>query len=82
MRFLTNKSFVQKIIIAIVLVILFNFAVPIRAQAFLGLEQIGLDLLKELVHLIAALGDVVTRCIESFYVRNNSNGRFFYARTR
>lgn len=60
MKILTNKSFVQKMIIAIIFVILFNFAVPIRAQAF-SLGEIGLDLLKELVHLIAALGDVITR---------------------
>lgn len=62
MKFLTNKSFVQKMIIAIVFVILFNFAFPIRAQA--GIAGFALDLLKELIHLIAALGDVFTRNVK------------------
>ena len=61
MKFLTNKSFTQKIIIAIIFVIMFNFAVPIRSQA-IDFGGIASDLLEELIHLIAALGDVITRC--------------------
>lgn len=55
MKFLTKKSVAQKIILALVIVILFNFTVPIRSQAF----DLGESLLKELVHLMASLGDVV-----------------------
>lgn len=68
MRFLTNKSIIQKIVISIIFVILFSFAVPIKVQA--SFWDLGSDLLKELVHLVAGMGDVVTRNIKSFYVRN------------
>lgn len=75
MRFLTNKSIIQKIVISIIFVILFSFAVPIKAQA--SFWDIGFDLLKELTHLIAGIGDVVTRSNESFYVRNNTANRIY-----
>ena len=60
MKILTNKNFMQKIIIILIFVILLNFAVPIKAQAVNF--NIGGDLIKELTQLLAALGDVFTRC--------------------
>ncbi len=70
MKFLTNKSIIQKLVISILFVILFSFAVPVRVEA--GFWSKAFDLLKEVVHLIAGLGDVVTRSDESLYVRYNS----------
>ena len=65
MKNLTKKKFMQKIVIVLLMVICFNFAVPIRAQA--AAFDIGGDLLKELVQLLAAVGDIFTRCFKSFY---------------
>lgn len=70
MKFLTNKSIIQKIVISILFVILFSFVVPVRVEA--GFWNLGFDLLKEVSHLIAGIGDVVVRSNESFYVRDNS----------
>ena len=58
MKFLTNKNMTQKIIIAIVIVILFNFAVPIRSQAG-AIGDAVTDLVVELMHLVTFLGDSV-----------------------
>lgn len=69
MKFLTNKSIIQKIVISILFVILFSFVVPVRVEA--GFWDLGFDLLKELTHMIAGLGDIVTRSNESLYVRND-----------
>lgn len=69
MKFLTNKSIIQKIVISILFVILFSFVVPVRVEA--GFWNLGFDLLKELTHMIAGLGDIVTRSNESLYVRND-----------
>ena len=33
MKFFTKKSTIQKIILALVVIILFNFAIPVKAQA-------------------------------------------------
>lgn len=57
MKLLTNKTLVQKIILVLVAIILFNFAVPI--QSYAAPWDLGTDLLKELVHLITSLGDVI-----------------------
>lgn len=62
MKFLTNKNMTQKIIIAIVIVILFNFAVPMRSQAAWVMDKIqdgAADLVKEFMHLVTFLGDSV-----------------------
>ena len=56
MGFFTKKSTVQKIILALVVIILFNFAIPVKSQA--GWD-IGGKILKELVKLIDSLGDVI-----------------------
>lgn len=61
MKFFTNKNVVQKIIIAVVIIILFNFAVPVRSQAAItDLIADGVsDLVIELMHLVTFLGDSV-----------------------
>lgn len=62
MKFLTNKNMTQKIIIAIVIVILFNFAVPMRSQASWVMDKLqdgAADLVKELMHLVTLLGDSI-----------------------
>ncbi len=51
MKFFTSKNVSQKIIIALIILILFNFTVPIQAKAA--------NLFGEIVNLIAKLGDVV-----------------------
>ena len=53
MKFFTNKNVVQKIILALLIVILFNFAIP---KPSYGIS--GSDLLKSLIRLLADLGDV------------------------
>ena len=60
MKLLRKKSFTQKIIIAVIFVILFNFSVPVEAKA-IGIPwgDLGSKLLKELMNLIVTLGDVV-----------------------
>ncbi len=62
MRLFTNKNATQKITIVLLIVILFNFLVPIRVQA----GDIGGDLLKELVKLFVALGDIVNGIMNKF----------------
>ena len=62
MKIFTNKSVVQKIIIALVLIILFNFCIPPQVNANIitdTFENIAGGLLKEFVHLIASICDVV-----------------------
>jgi len=56
MKFLTKKNTTQKIILALIIAILVNFSIPPISCASQG---IGMDLLTELVHLVASLGDVV-----------------------
>ena len=41
MRFLTKKSTIQKIILALVVVILFNFAIPVQSDAASIFEKMG-----------------------------------------
>lgn len=84
MKFLTNKSVIQKIVLAIMFVILFNFAMPVKSQAAATewfLEK-SIDLLKELVHLIAGLGDVITRRFKPFYARDDATDSILYAIAR
>ncbi len=50
-----KKGTTKKIIVTLVIVILFNFTVPLKAEASWGL---GGSLLKEIMQLVAALGDV------------------------
>ena len=58
MKLLMSKKFTQKMIIAIIFVILFNFSVPVEAKAF-SWGDLGSKLLKELINLVITLGDIV-----------------------
>ena len=57
MKFLTKKSTIQKIILALVVVILFNFAIPVRISANV-FEDMGGKILEQLLKLL----DSVRRC--------------------
>lgn len=59
MKFFTKKSTIQKIILALVIVILFNFTIPVRVQAADAWEKFGGKILKELFKLLDSLGDVI-----------------------
>ena len=65
MKFFTNKKVTQKIIIALVTVIVMNFCIPIKAQANWFTDVSG-DLLQELVLLLDALGDIVMGALNKF----------------
>ena len=65
MKFFTNKKVTQKIIIALVTVIVLNFCIPIKAQANWFTDVSG-DLLQELVLLLDALGDIVMGALNKF----------------
>ena len=54
MKFFTKKSTIQKIILALVVIILFNFAIPVKAQADIW-DNMGGKILKELLKLVDAL---------------------------
>ena len=58
MRFLTKKSTIQKIILALVVVILFNFAIPVQSDAASIFEKMGRTILEQLLKLL----DSVRRC--------------------
>ena len=68
MKLFTNKKLTQKIIIALVTVIVLNFSVPIQSNASVlsTFADIGGDLLKEVVQLIASVGDVVMGALNHF----------------
>ena len=53
MKFFTKKSVVQKIILALVIVILVNFTVP--QMSYAGWGDIGGKILREVVQLIGSL---------------------------
>ena len=55
MKIFTKKSILQKIILAIVIIILFNFAVPIQSSAANIFEKTGGKILSELLKLVDAL---------------------------
>ncbi len=65
MKFFTNKKVTQKIIIALVTVIVLNFSVPIQSQASWFTDVAG-DLLQELVLLLDAVGDIVMGALNKF----------------
>ncbi len=63
-KILSSKSFIQKIVIMILFMVFFNFAIPIRSEA--ATFDIGGDLIKELSQLLASLGDVATGALNHF----------------
>ena len=60
MKFLTKKSTIQKIILALVVVILFNFAIPVRSDAANIFEKMGGKILEQLLKLV----DSLRRCCD------------------
>ena len=68
MKFFTKKSMVLKIIVAIVVVILFNFSAPTLSQA-----SIGGTLLSPLVDLLIAIGDGAVYLIQSLLFGMNES---------
>lgn len=65
MNIFTNKNIIQKIAIVVVMLVIFNFMIPYKANAGF-IKDMGLDLLEEVVHTVAALGDVVMGALNHF----------------
>lgn len=55
MNFFTKKSNIQKIILALVIVILFNFTIPVQSNARSIFGKMGGKLLEEIVKLVDSL---------------------------
>ena len=64
MEIFTNKSLVLKIVIALVIVILFNFCAPTLSHAGVA-EVIGGTLLSPIIDLLLAIGDGAINLIQS-----------------
>lgn len=64
MKFLSNKKFTQKIIIVLIAIILFNFAVPIRAQA--AWDWTG-SLFEPIADLICGIGDAIINALQGVF---------------
>ena len=62
MKIFTNKNIVQKIIIAIVIVLSFNFIIPNYSQADFGGVLLG-----PFIDLFAAIGDAVMSALQFFF---------------
>lgn len=57
MKFITNRKRIQKIIVSIVTIVVLMFSVPVQSQAAKS-EFFGSDLIEEIIHLVAGLGDI------------------------
>lgn len=66
MKFFTNKKSTQKIIIALITVIMLNFCVPMRSYCTSQWGDVGGKLLKEVVQFVVAVGDVVVGALNHF----------------
>ena len=64
MRIFTNKNVIQKIVIILLIVILFNFLVPVRSEALI--KEVGGSLLKTLLHMFQGLGDIINGMFNHF----------------
>ena len=62
MKIFTNKKIVQKVIIAIVIVLSFNFIIPNYSQADTGGVLLG-----PIVDLLSAIGDTVMSALQFFF---------------
>lgn len=70
MNIINNKRIIQKIIIALIVVILFNFAIPVKVHAS-AIED-GVDtIFQPIMQLIARLGDVVVGIFHRFMLGTN-----------
>ena len=68
MKIFTNKNIVQKIIIAIVIVLSFNFIIPNYSQAGFGGVLMG-----PIIDFLAGLGDAVMSALQFFMYDGNIN---------
>lgn len=77
----TKKGIVQKIIIALVIVLLFQFCIPPKVHAF-GLSDIkdaitdavadiGKKMLVGSARLVSAIGDIVMSALNNWMLRNS-----------
>lgn len=62
-KLFTNKNFIQKTIIAIVIMLLCTFAVPIHSQA-----DVGGVLLGPIFDLFSSIGDAILAGLNAFLV--------------
>ena len=69
MNLFTNKKMTQKITIVLLIIILFNFLVPIKSNA--GLAEFGGDLLKELKQLVDGFYQEILYKFQIFYIVQN-----------
>lgn len=65
MKFCTKKKNNQKMFIVLLIIIVLNFSIPNYSKAF-SFGDIAGDLLKELVNMIASVGDVVMGALNHF----------------
>ena len=65
MKIFTNNRKNQKFIIVLIMIVILNFSIPNYSQAW-GFGDIAGDLLKELIQLIASLGDIVMGGLNHF----------------
>ena len=68
MKIFTKKSIVLKIVIALVIVILFNFSAPTISNAAGMLEAIGGTLLSPMMDLLVAIGDGLIKVIQELII--------------
>ena len=68
MKFLTNQKVIQKIVIALILVILFSFSIPKPVQA-----DWGGTLASPIISLVAAIADAVQHLMEWAMLGESSN---------
>ena len=74
-KIFTNKNFIQKVIIAIVIMLLFTFSVLTRVQA-----DVGGVLLGPIFDLLSSIGDVILAGLNAFLVDGEftPDGRKFF----
>ena len=66
MRIFTSKNLVQKIVILLLVVLLFNFLVPVKVFADDDDDVPGGSLLRTLMHLFQGLGDIINGAFNHF----------------
>lgn len=69
MKMFTNKNIVQKIIIAIVIVMLFNFCVPMTTVHAGIVSDIGGIMKDAIVNLVATIFDAVNYGLQMIMLR-------------
>ncbi len=65
MKIITKNTLIKKIIVSLCIILVVSFTVPIKSHGFIW-EDIGGTLLKELVKLIASIGDIGMATLNQF----------------